>query len=786
MHRLIVIWSVLLSVTIWGQQSRDYVNDGRAHVDRYLKIAAEHDNLDSARHYYARAEKLATSIWYEDGRIQALEGLVDTQKPTATVLEKLEPALLLVFILEENKDIPKLREAHLRVGKIYYDESLYEKANVNLHEAAYLPGVITDEKREAMMWLVRSYKNLGVLDTALIFARKLQDYPNIALKEHVALLNEKAEIYHELKAYQQELETYNELLQIIEGTQFDYLKDITWNNVGYAQKFMGDLKASRSAFMYVVNSNRQLDNGLIGGAYYNLGLNYQNNNMPDSAMIHFDRGMKYLRKAKEWSQLAQSMNMQAMVYYQQDDHFNALKKVQDAIALSEQQGIAEQQARGHEIKSYIHQDLFEYEMALDEYKKFLSIRDGIVSKENDRKRDVLFSRYRVEEFEARLRSIWDTDRLDKLELEKVKAEKEAERERFKAKEKEDELRITALENSELRAREELNALILNEQELKLKNQENELALIQRNNELAQLALEKERLAAREKEAEIELLAQANELQLQKQMREQEEFNNKLRFIFVLLLFIILVLLGILIAYRQLRKRKKQIEIQNAVIEKSKVEIEAEKEKSDGLLLNILPGAVAEELKVNGSSKPKSFKEVSVGFTDFSGFTMISEKLSAEELVHKLGEIFLEFDRIIERHGLQRIKTIGDAYMFASGLPVVSEDHAEKCVIAALEIRDYITQHNEALLPNDPKWNIRIGINTGPVVAGVIGIKKFAYDIWGDTVNTAARMESSGEVGKVNISGATYNHVNTHFNTEYRGKVPAKNKGDIDMYFVEPN
>ena len=268
------------------------------------------------------------------------------------------------------------------------------------------------------------------------------------------------------------------------------------------------------------------------------------------------------------------------------------------------------------------------------------------------------------------------------------------------------------------------------------------------------------------------------------MNEQAEFNYQLRLVFGALLFIFLILLGILYAYRKLQQRKKHIEQQNVIIAQSKEVIEREKEKSEGLLLNILPIAIAEELKHNGTSKPKLYDEVSVGFTDFSGFTMISEKLTPEMLVEKLDEIFYAFDLIIERHGLQRIKTIGDAYMFAAGVPEPLEDHAVRIVEAAIEMRNYIEQYNRELHRDDPKWNIRIGVNTGPIVAGVIGIKKFAYDIWGDAVNLAARMESSGEVAKVNVSGSTYELIKGHFATEHRGKIAAKNKGEVDMYFVE--
>ncbi|MBI3501956.1 MAG: tetratricopeptide repeat protein [Bacteroidetes bacterium] len=225
----------------------------------------------------------------------------------------------------------------------------------------------------------------------------------------------------------------------------------------------------------------------------------------------------------------------------------------------------------------------------------------------------------------------------------------------------------------------------------------------------------------------------------------------------------------------------------------------ERRKSEKLLLNILPAETAKELKAKGKASPKYYESVTVMFTDFKGFTTIAEKLSAEELVSELDFLFKKFDEIISRYNIEKIKTIGDAYMCASGLPLPNENHAEEIVKAALEIQNFMkslelgvrsseTNTNHPT-PNSSLHSLRIGIHSGPVTAGVVGDKKFAYDIWGDTVNTASRMESSGEPGKINISGATYQILQGFENLEglefkFRGKIPAKNKGEIEMYFVE--
>ncbi len=214
-------------------------------------------------------------------------------------------------------------------------------------------------------------------------------------------------------------------------------------------------------------------------------------------------------------------------------------------------------------------------------------------------------------------------------------------------------------------------------------------------------------------------------------------------------------------------------------------ISKEKKRSDELLLNILPEETAEELKATGAAKAKSFDMVTVMFTDFKDFTKIAEKLSPEELVAELHTIFQAFDNIIHNHNIEKIKTIGDSYMAAGGLPVSNQTHAKDMVAAALEIQDFMLRHNSIrAAENKPVFEARIGINTGPVVAGIVGIKKFAYDIWGDTVNLASRVESNGEPGRVNISGSTFELVKNDFICSHRGKIHAKNKGEVDMYFVE--
>jgi class 3 adenylate cyclase len=209
----------------------------------------------------------------------------------------------------------------------------------------------------------------------------------------------------------------------------------------------------------------------------------------------------------------------------------------------------------------------------------------------------------------------------------------------------------------------------------------------------------------------------------------------------------------------------------------------EKERSDNLLLNILPEETAQELKDHGKVKAKRYEQVTVLFTDFVGFTSYSQDLEPEELVASVDHYFSKFDQIVERHGLEKIKTIGDAYMCAGGIPEPDEGHIVKIIEVAFEFIGFLNDSKSGMKESITPFDVRIGLNTGPVVAGVVGTKKFAYDIWGDTVNVASRMESNSEPGRINISEYTYELIKDKFDCEYRGEIKVKNHGKMKMYFV---
>jgi class 3 adenylate cyclase len=269
----------------------------------------------------------------------------------------------------------------------------------------------------------------------------------------------------------------------------------------------------------------------------------------------------------------------------------------------------------------------------------------------------------------------------------------------------------------------------------------------------------------QKQVEVDLLEKDSEIQKLKEKKQQ----NIIYATAISLFLIVIITIGFYRRYKFVKKT-------NSIIEE-------EKNRSNNLLLNILPEETALELKKNGKVQAKKFESVTVLFTDFEGFTHYAEKLPPEKLVESIDYYFSKFDTIMEKYNLEKIKTVGDAYMCAGGLPFPTGDHAYKMTLAALEIARFVNISEELITQNQTHFKIRIGINTGPLVAGVVGIKKFSYDIWGDTVNIASRMESNSEPGRINISEHTYQIIKNDFDCEYRGEIEVKNKGMMKMYFV---
>lgn len=340
---------------------------------------------------------------------------------------------------------------------------------------------------------------------------------------------------------------------------------------------------------------------------------------------------------------------------------------------------------------------------------------------------------------------------------------------------------------------------IDKQKLEAENIKKEIDLLAKDNSSNKALIEKKQQELMQKEEvlnqtsgqldvlkhEAEILATKNKvLEQDAQIKELEVDRQKMQKYFLLSILVILVALALVLfnLYKTKHRTARELAEKNEIIL-------AEKKRSDELLLNILPLETANELKLNGKAIARDYDMVTVLFTDFKDFTIISESLSPKDLVDEIDMCYSAFDNITEKHNIEKIKTIGDAYLCASGIANEIDrsikHNPENVIDAAFEIVAFMEEmHRKRTAEGRPFFRIRVGIHSGPLVAGVVGRKKFAYDIWGDTVNTAARMEQNSEPSKINVSSVTYAMAADKYVFTHRGKIDAKNKGQIDMYFVD--
>lgn len=481
----------------------------------------------------------------------------------------------------------------------------------------------------------------------------------------------------------------------------------------------------------------------IGGIYYMLE-NY------DRALEYFEEGLQLEKEMNDTIGYTTSLKLTALVLIEQEDFTKALSRIEQALSIFKEQEFEEGVLECYFSMGSIYRKQEKYSLALEYFKKSIANPDGTLEPNL-----FVFNK---------MGSIYkDLGRYAKA-IELCQKSYNMAIESGIATEEKDACDCLYKAYKQVGNTEKAFYYLEKTQDF-LSNFKTQEA----NNLLQNMEVEKQMLkdsiaAAKER--------QIRELAYQKEVQKKNYIRN---IIIVIALFILVIAFGLYNRWRSTQKSK-------AIIEK-------EKNRSESLLLNILPADVARELKEKGSADARDFDLVSILFTDFKGFTKASESLSPKELVREINTCFKVFDHIIGRYEIEKIKTIGDAYMAAGGLPIPDEKAVKNTVLAALEMQSFITNRKqEKDIQQKTSFEMRVGVHTGPIVAGIVGVKKFQYDIWGDTVNTASRIESSGEVGKVNISQSTYELLkdDKDFTFESRGNIEAKGKGEIQMWFVELN
>lgn len=678
----------------------------------------------------------------------------------------------------------------MQLGDLYLQNKIYPKAATTFLEADSLCSKHVLGKRYEIDKRLGYAAHQAGLDElawkhyreAAIAAKRQARWPDM-----LWIMQQQAALAHDTKKYAQAYAIDSMIYHLADSLHHEGYRTTAMNNLGHSAKYAGrHADAIRFFSEALRDAQRSKNHMLQGQLLQSLGIMKQISHDYKAAVEYLQGSAENYHTAGAYPEEASAMNFLALVHYQSNQTYEAMVMSNRSIDLAYKHRCPEVLQSSFNTRSTIYESLHEYELALADYKHHLRLKDSITEVERRNKNAILQQQFILERMEKELKLFYINEEIQDAENAKLRAERQATEEQNKALAKE-------AENKDLIASKARAELELERRRRRLALQNAEITSLNQERERQQLLLDYEKLKAdsvRQANAQLETEKAKKELELDYERLKLSEESLKLsqekarsRNLFIFLGGLGVVLLVIVAILVQLRSKNQRIAKQNLVITENNKVIAQEQKKSEDLLLNILPEAVAAELKEKGASTPRHYDAVTVLFTDFVGFTQISEQMSPTELIATLDKVFLEFDLICERHGLNRIKTIGDSYMCVAGLPESNAAHARNAVKAALEMVAYIEQFN-AMIPEPAKrWQVRVGLNSGPVVAGVVGKKKFAFDIWGDAVNTASRMESSGEPGKVNISGTTHALVKDHFQCTHRGKISAKNKGEVDMYFV---
>lgn len=567
------------------------------------------------------------------------------------------------------------------------------------------------------------------------------------------VLGLKAKVYEKINQLNEAVVTNERILSLLdEGSQrADYTKQL--NNLGFIEQKRGDTEKALKYFLKTLKE-RELS-GFTDDSHIplliNIGVSHQNLGKYVDAKKFFERALNVVDEKRQPGLKAEIYDLISMTYFSDQDLYNA--RIYNQFGMDLMTGEQPEVEMELELTaSMIYEMLLEYEKALFHYKSYLEIKDSIDLEIKLSQDELIQQQLYIQQTEKEVQALVDKNEIKDYQLEQL---------RLASENKDIQLR-----NQELDVKQKLQSARLREQELEAERTEQELRATKAREENQRLKLKQQELEEEQNRKDILL----KDLEIEKSNIEIQKTKSIARNLVIIVFLAILIMILALFAFTKIRKSNKIIQV--------------EKVKSDKLLLNILPESTAEELKTLGVSLPRRYDKVAVLFTDFKGFTKITETMSPEQLVDSLSLFFAGFDDIMKKYGLEKIKTIGDAYMCAGGIPDPLENASERLIYAAKEMLELTEKINKGKreLGRDT-WGIRIGIHTGPVVAGVIGKYKFQYDIWGDTVNLAARMESSGEPGRINISESTFNDVKGSINCTYRGEIAAKNKGNVKMYFV---
>ncbi len=789
----------------------------KAQLDNVFPIWEEAQNLivegdlESAYIKAKEALELSKEKDLKDAMINSLRLMsLISQKQEKTEMVLRHYLEILDINLKRGDNEDKM-EAFLTIANFYKKQELYKKSIQYYHNALQYISHTNEYHAKEHIWdeLANVHFESEQFDSSRIYNQFLIDFHSEKKEKELELfyIQKRADTWMAQDQYLKAIQEYQIIKNKAQKNNDNKNYVTAINNIGIAYTRQ---KEHQKALDFLLEANDICNHKpLVDLAilWNNIGIAYMNINDPKNALQYLKDAQKITSNKKEKIKLNHRI---AETYFKLNDLYNASHYNDLVKGEASNNNYISLLSQSYKTRADIQQQLFNFEEAFDAYEKHLQLEKQLSLNQDKEKQRLLELKNKLERSEKEIklelaaREI-EENRIkaerEKLEFEneKIKLEKEALRLNAEKKEKELALLVqeqkakeAELKTKELESEAQQQQLALVSQRLKAEQKARELEESQRQQQLQQLELEA--ATEREERKQQELEAAKKEKEAQSQLLEREkEISNITRWGARIGGAVALLIIGLILFFLRIsRRNNKRLEAQNIEIEQQRSELEksntiihTEREKSEKLLLNILPAAIAEELKEKGFATPQKYDSVTVLFTDFGGFTRISSSMNADVLIEELNTCFTAFDSIIEKYNMEPIKTIGDSYMCAGGVPIVNSVNPSDVVRAALEMSDFMQKRlAEKQSQNIPYWDTRIGIHTGPVIAGVVGRKKFAYDIWGDAVNTASRMESMAELNTVNISEATYELVKNDFSCVYRGEFDVKHKGIMKMYRVE--
>ncbi|MEM7371976.1 MAG: adenylate/guanylate cyclase domain-containing protein [Bacteroidota bacterium] len=760
----LMILACLLPAPVKGQEQDTML------ILQILDQASLAQSVDLAREKYEAAYALSNQVDYDKGLLRSLNGLIPIELQENNSVNALGYLLEELELLEKYGQVSRLIQSNIRTGDLYRGESLHTEAIDYYQQAASLLSVSNQPINISLYDKIgSSYAFLFKPDSAQIYYSELLALPEIEEDFQLEILRKIVEGYQEARNYEAALDYNLQIQSLMEASPVwkDELGTI-YNNLGYTYNFLAKYDKSIASFLKAEDFF-QGDSERLSSLYLNTGIAYFNNREIQLAIQYLQKALSRTNQSDELGK-AKINNILATIYLHIEDYFNAQNfnrnAVQSAIASKDIALRSEVYGTAAEI----HSGLYEYEEAITTYKIHLNLRDSLLRSAQKEQEALFQENLRLEQTEKKTKLLLIKGEIQDLTIERQELEinnlnlaAQKKDNDLKLLKQSEEIRETRLKNQELETQRARQALQSAQDRLVLQEQESQLSELAQAEKLAKAEVEKKEALLVQEEQERQLLEQKNLIQ-------QKTTAAAQRIGLLLFLISLLILIGLIYTRRTNKKLGQQ-----------KVELEAEQEKSENLLLNILPVQVAEELKEYGKTTPRKYDSVSILFSDFVDFTRISARISPDHLIAELNDCFMGFDAIMEEEGIEKIQTIGDGYLAVGGVPDEDPGHAIKCVRAARKMLAFLENRN---LSNKIQWKARIGIHSGPITTGVVGTKKFAFNIFGDTVNTASRIETAGEQGRINVSADTYERIKDVFACEYRGKISAKGKGELDMYFVK--